>query len=84
MDRSTSDVAWFTEAIFNFLDIRFYKGYEKVVDLSKGIAWPEWCVGGKLNIIHNCLDKYMGTEKENETAEIINKNVKNNFFMVLF
>ena len=68
MDRSTADVAWFTEVILNFLDIRFYKGYEKVVDLSKGIAWPEWCVGGKLNIVHNCLDKYIGTEKENETA----------------
>ena len=70
MKRSTEDVSWFTEAVLNFLDIQFYEPYEKVVDLSKGIAWPEWCVGGRMNIIHNCLDKYIGTPTENKPAFI--------------
>jgi acetyl-CoA synthetase len=70
MRRSTEDVAWFTEAILNYLDIRFYEPYRQVVDLSRGIAWPEWCVGGKMNIVHNCLDKYIGTEVENRPALI--------------
>ena len=26
-----------------FLDIRFYKSYEQIVDLSDGIARPKWC-----------------------------------------
>lgn len=56
--RSTEDVAWFTDAILKYLDIEFQKPYSQVVDLSKGIQWPQWCVGGDLNIIHNCLDKY--------------------------
>jgi acetyl-CoA synthetase len=68
--RSTEDVAWFTEAVLRYLDIRFYEPYSQVVDLSRGIAWPEWCVGGKMNIIHNCLDKYMGTEVEGKQALI--------------
>lgn len=68
MHRSTEDVAWFTEAVLDFLEIEFYEPYEKVVDLSNGIAWPEWCVGGKMNIIHNCLDKYIGTPTENKSA----------------
>jgi acetyl-CoA synthetase len=70
MHRSTEDVAWFTEAVLRYLDIRFYEPYQQVVDLSRGIAWPEWCVGGKMNIVHNCLDKYMGTEIESRMALI--------------
>ena len=60
--RSTADIEWFWEAIFRELDIEFYQPYERVVDLSRGIAWPRWCVGAKLNIVHNCLDKRRGTE----------------------
>jgi acetyl-CoA synthetase len=56
--RSTRDIAWFTDAILNYLDIRFARPYERVVDLSRGPAWPDWCVGGELNITTNCLDKY--------------------------
>ncbi len=70
MKRSTQDVAWFTEAVLNFLDIQFYEPYSNVVDLKKGIAWPEWCVGGKMNIVHNCLDKYMDTPTKHQPAFI--------------
>jgi acetyl-CoA synthetase len=70
MARSTSDVAWFTEAVLKFLDIRFQKHYSSVVDLSRGIQWPQWCVGGQLNIVHNCVDKYYGTEKGRRLALI--------------
>jgi acetyl-CoA synthetase len=70
MHRSTSEIGWFTEAVLNYLDIRFYQPYAQVVDLERGIAWPRWCVDGKLNIIHNCLDKYIGTLTENQTAMI--------------
>lgn len=66
--KSTSDIAWFTEAVFEYLDIRFSQPYEKVVDLSKGIEWPEWCVGGRLNIVTNCIDKYLGTPTEEQPA----------------
>ena len=70
MRRSTEDVAWFTEAVLKYLDIRFYEPYSQVVDLSDGIQWPRWCVGGKLNIVHNCLDKYIGTPAESQPAFI--------------
>jgi acetyl-CoA synthetase len=68
--RANEDVGWFTESVLNFLDIKFYEPYTQVVDLSKGIAWPRWCVDGKMNIVHNCLDKYIGTPKAEETAVI--------------
>jgi acetyl-CoA synthetase len=56
--RSTDDVAWFTDAILNFLDIRFQLPYSQVVDMTSGIQRPTWCVDGKLNIVHNCVDKW--------------------------
>ncbi len=70
MQRSTEDVAWFTDALLKFLSIQFYEPYDKVVDLSRGIAWPRWCVNGKMNIVHNCLDKYIGTATETQLALI--------------
>ena len=56
MMRSTSDVAWFTKAVLDFLDIQFYQPYTQVVDLSDGIQQPRWCVGGVMNIVHNLLE----------------------------
>ena len=70
MSRSTSDVAWFTEAVLKFLDIKFQKPYTQVVDLSKGIALPQWCVGGQLNIAHNCVDKHFYSAAQKRTAII--------------
>jgi acetyl-CoA synthetase len=70
IQRSTQDVAWFTEALLNYLNIKFYEPYEQIIDLSKGIAWPKWCVNGKMNIVHNCLDKYMGSPTEKQLALI--------------
>ena len=61
MSRSTADIAWFTDAVLKYLDVRFYEPYSKVVDLSEGIQFPKWCVDGKMNIVHNCVDKWVGT-----------------------
>ena len=70
MHRSIDDIAWFTEAILEYLDIEFYQPYTQVVDLSQGYAWPRWLVEGKMNIVHNCLDKYIGSPTEQRLALI--------------
>ena len=68
MERSTTDLDWFWEATFEDLGIEFYEPYTQVVDLSRGIQWPTWCVDAKLNIVHNCLDKWIGTPAETRIA----------------
>lgn len=68
LQRSTEDIAWFWEAVLDDLDIEFYEPYSLIVDLAQGPAWPKWCVGGKLNIVHNCVDKWQGTPTENQAA----------------
>ena len=58
MARSTADVAWFTDAVLRYLDVRFRVPYSQVLDLSDGIEWPRWCVGGRMNIVESCVDKW--------------------------
>ncbi|MFA6235005.1 MAG: AMP-binding protein [Bacteroidota bacterium] len=58
MRKSTEDVPWFTEAVLGFLDIRFAWPYSEVVDLADAPQFPRWCVGGEMNIVTNCLDKW--------------------------
>jgi acetyl-CoA synthetase len=70
LHRSTTDLDWFWNAVLRFLDIQFYEPYSAVVDLSKGIEWPVWCVDGVMNIVHNCLDKRLGTADEHKAALI--------------
>ena len=68
MRRSTSDISWFWDTVLRDLGIEFYKPHEKVVDLSKGKATPQWCVGGEMNIVHNLLDKYAETPTDKKIA----------------
>lgn len=56
--RSVEDLAWFWDAVVRDLDLAFYQPYQQVVDLSRGIPWARWFVGGKYNYVHNALDRH--------------------------
>ncbi|MCW5959081.1 MAG: AMP-binding protein [Pyrinomonadaceae bacterium] len=68
--RSIEDVEKFTDEVLKFFDIKFDPPYEKLLDTSEGIEWSKWCVGGGLNITEMCLDRWIGTEIENQPAII--------------
>lgn len=59
--RSQEEPAWFWDAVIQYCDIRFYEPYHSVLDLSGGLPWPKWCVGGKTNAVLNLLDKHRET-----------------------
>ena len=69
MKRSTEEVEWFTDAVLKYLDIEFYEPYSQAVDLSGGIQLPKWCVGGVMNVVHNCVDKWQNAEGRMQKAE---------------
>jgi len=58
--KSTDDIEWFWNAILKDLDIRFETPYAKIVDLGKGVQWPRWCVGGRMNVVRSMLEKRPG------------------------
>lgn len=68
--KSVENVEAFTAEVLKFLDIKFDPPYEKLLDTSEGIEWSKWCVGGGLNITEMCLDRWIGTEIENNPAII--------------
>jgi acetyl-CoA synthetase len=62
--RSIDDPEWFWRAVLDEIGVEFYEPFERVLDVSRGPAWARWCVGGRLNIVHSCLDKWLGTPVE--------------------
>jgi len=54
---SVADISRFWDAAMKDLGVEWSQPYSKVVDASKGIQWAKWFVGGKLNIVHNCIDR---------------------------
>jgi acetyl-CoA synthetase len=68
--RSAADPAWFWDAAVKALGIDFLEPYTKTLDDSDGIQWTRWWIDGKFNIVHNCLDRYRGTDVESKVALI--------------
>lgn len=57
--KATQDPQWFWAALIQFLGIRFIKPYEQVLDVSRGIEWPRWCVGATTNMTLSLLDRHI-------------------------
>lgn len=56
--RSVADVAWYWDAVVRDLGLPFRESYSRVLDISKGIEYPTWFVGGKLNVVDACLQRW--------------------------
>jgi acetyl-CoA synthetase len=52
---SVRDRLSFWETMIQRLGIRFQKPYTQLVDLSKGVEFPQWCVNAQLNIVESCF-----------------------------
>ena len=55
---SVDDIGAFWDQVVKDLQISFRDGYSKVLDLSKGIEYPQWFCGGVLNVVDACLGKW--------------------------
>jgi acetyl-CoA synthetase len=66
--RASADPVWFHDELIRFLDYRFERPYERVLDLSDGLPFAHWCVGGVTNVVLNCLDRRRGSERYGQPA----------------
>ena len=55
--RSIDEPEWFWDAVVRFLDVRFSRPYEAVLDTSDGVPWAKWFVGGQCNLAATCVDR---------------------------
>lgn len=69
--RADADPGWFWSAVMEDLDIQFERPYSNILDVTEGVEFPRWCVDGRMNIIHNLLDKWQHSPaSKNRTALI--------------
>jgi acetyl-CoA synthetase len=68
--KSIADTEWFWDAALKDLGVEWYEPYTKVLDASAGFPWAKWFVGGKMNIVHNCLDRHALSWRRNKLAFI--------------
>ncbi len=55
---SVEDPARFWQATLEEIGIEWFEPYRDFVDLSRGPAWPEWFVGGRLNLAHIAVGQH--------------------------
>ena len=68
VERADKEPEWFWPAVMDFHELRFFKPYERLLDVSKGPEWAEWCVGGTTNLAYNCLDRTIANGHAQDTA----------------
>ncbi|OYD07383.1 acetate--CoA ligase [Paludifilum halophilum] len=56
--RSVRNTPWFWEEVIRDLELEWFHPYRQVLDSSDGVPWSRWFVDGKLNISHNCVDRF--------------------------
>ncbi len=56
--RSVADVGWFWGAAVEDLGLPFSTPYREVLDVSRGVADPDWYVGGRINVVDACLSRW--------------------------
>ncbi len=62
------DPAGFHDALIRFLDYRFVRPYQRVLDLADGRPFAHWCVGGTTNVVINTLDRHRGGARATHPA----------------
>ncbi len=61
--RSVEDLEWYWNEVSRDLGWHWSTPYEKVADLSRGIQWPQWFPGGRMNLTENCIDKHLAKRR---------------------
>ena len=62
--KSSSDIDWFWETCLQDLNVEWFKKYDKIREGD--LPFASWFVGGKINIVANCLDRHQKTEAKNK------------------
>ncbi len=68
--RAAAEPAWFYPAILEDLGVEWFAPYERLCDGARGLPWTEWFQGGRLNLVHNVLDRHVRDGRGHATAVI--------------
>jgi acetyl-CoA synthetase len=71
--KSVADVGWYWGAVVDDLGLPFRTPYERVLDLSHGIARPDWFVGSTINVVDACITRWLGDEATANTTAVVHE-----------
>lgn len=66
--KAAAEPEWFWDALIRFLGVQFVKPYTQVLDPSKGIEWPQWCVGATGNMTVSLIDRHLAAGRGGHEA----------------
>jgi acetyl-CoA synthetase len=66
--RSVAEPEWYWDAVVKDLGLRWSTPYTRVLDTSRGIQWPVWFPGGRLNFADNCVDRHLDAGRGGKPA----------------
>jgi acetyl-CoA synthetase len=66
--RSVADLEWYWDAVVKDLGVRWATPYTRVLDGSRGVPWPTWFPGGRLNFADNCVDRHVDAGRGGKPA----------------
>ena len=69
-ERAAADPEWFYPAILEDLGVEWFEPYRRLADRTRGLPWTEWFVGGRLNLVHNVLDRHLSAGRGSRVAVI--------------
>jgi len=70
-EASVQDITWFWHEAVEELGIEWFQAYTATLDLSQGVKWPKWFVDGKINVVHNALDKWAQNPVTSEQCALV-------------
>src|SRR5215212_9048763 len=68
--RSVEEPDWYWDAVVRDLGLRWSRPYTRVLDESRGVAWPRWFEGGLMNFADNCVDRHVDAGRGEHPAII--------------
>jgi len=68
VQKAANEPEWFWGAVEREIGVKWVRPYDQVLDESKGPMYPQWFVGGKLNLGANLLDRWIEDGRGDEPA----------------
>ncbi|MEA2387410.1 MAG: acetyl-CoA synthetase [Thermoleophilaceae bacterium] len=72
--RSIEDVEWYWDAAVKDLGLEFAAPYQRVLDTSNGVPWATWFEGGRVNLVHNCVDRWAARPETRDQVALIGES----------
>ncbi len=70
VQRSAQDIEWFWQHALLDMGLDWDVPYQQLLDTTRGNAFAQWFIGGRTNIVKNCLDRHARGAARNKLALI--------------